>query len=99
MDFIEPYKHILEQYCVAYQVEELYLFGSAAIGDMHANSDVDLMVRFKPIDPALYFENYCSFKSSLESLFARKVDLLEVQTLKNPVLIRSIERSKERVYG
>jgi len=38
-------------------------------------------------------------KENLESLFGRKVDLLEEQTLKNPILIRSINESKELIYG
>ena len=99
MDFIEPYKNTLEQFCAAYQVKELYLIGSAATDGMRLDSDVDLVVSFKTFDPALYFENYLRLKSKLESLFGRKVDLLEAQTLKNPVLIRSIERTKKRIYG
>ena len=40
-----------------------------------------------------------NFKEKLESLFGREVDLLEEQTLKNPILIESINKSKELVYG
>ncbi len=77
----------------------MYVFGSALSDAMNENSDVDLLVRFKPFDLALYFENYMSLKETLKKVFNREVDLLEEQTLKNPFLIRSIERNKELIYG
>ncbi|RZL46469.1 MAG: nucleotidyltransferase domain-containing protein, partial [Pedobacter sp.] len=46
-----------------------------------------------------YFDNYINFKEKLKNLFGRNVDLVEEQTLKNPILIKSINRSKELVYG
>jgi predicted nucleotidyltransferase len=58
-----------------------------------------LLVKFKPIELALYFDNYINFKQNLESLFGRDVDLVEEQTLKNPILIQSINKSKELIYG
>jgi hypothetical protein len=51
------------------------------------------------MDLAKYFQNYMELKENLESLFGRKVDLLEEQTLKNPILIKSINKSKELIYG
>jgi predicted nucleotidyltransferase len=58
-----------------------------------------LLVKFKPIDLARYFDNYIAFKEKLKALFGRDVDLLEEQTLKNPVLIKSINKNKELIYG
>ena len=46
-----------------------------------------------------YFENYIAFKSTLKKIFNREIDLVEEQTLKNPILINSINRNKELVYG
>lgn len=66
---------------------------------MNENSDVDLLVSFKPFDISKYFENYMSLKESLKKLLGREVDLLEEQTLKNPFLIRSINRNKSLIYG
>jgi predicted nucleotidyltransferase len=62
-------------------------------------SDIDFLVKFKDIDLSTYFDNYMNFKSNLENLFGREVDLVEEQTLKNPILINSINKSKELVYG
>ena len=53
----------------------------------------------KKITLSQYFDNYIHFKENLESLFGREVDLLEEQTLKNPILIKSINKSKKLIYG
>ena len=89
----------LRRLCTKYNVEKMYLFGSALTSNFNKESDVDFLVRFKAIDLSMYFDNYIGFKEKLEDLFSRKVDLVEEQTLKNPVLINSINKSKELIYG
>lgn len=89
----------LTRLCTKYNVEKMYLFGSALTSNFNKESDVDFLVRFKDIDLSVYFDNYIGFKEKLEDLFSRKVDLVEEQTLKNPVLINSINKSKELIYG
>ena len=89
----------LKSLCIMYNVEKMYLFGSALTSNFNSTSDVDLLVKFKPIELSQYFDNYMGFKEKLETLFGRGVDLLEEQTLKNPILIQSINRSKELIYG
>lgn len=85
--------------CEKHQVEKLYLFGSAAKGTMTEGSDVDLLVKFKEMKTSEYFENFLVLKNELQGVFGRKIDLVELQTLKNPVLIESINQSKELIYG
>jgi uncharacterized protein len=99
MEFMEPYKQCVAELCDLHRVDRLYMFGSVSRGQMTDESDVDLLVRFKPFDVALYFENYMALKSKLGQLLGREVDLLEEQTLSNPYLIRSIERDKRLIYG
>jgi len=77
----------------------MYLFGSALNSNFNKESDVDLLVKFKVIELSKYFDNYMDFKEKLENLFGRKVDLVEEQTLRNPILINSINKSKELIYG
>lgn len=89
----------LKRLCDAHHVEKMYLFGSALNSNYNAESDVDLLVKFKSIELSGYFDNYFNLKEKLISLFGRKVDLLEEQTLKNPILIKSINNSKQLVYG
>jgi hypothetical protein len=38
-------------------------------------------------------------KNTLEKLLKGNVDLVEEKTLKNPILIRPIDRRKEHIYG
>ncbi|MFM9944127.1 MAG: nucleotidyltransferase family protein [Bacteroidia bacterium] len=89
----------LKKLCIAYNVDKMYLFGSALNSNFNEKSDIDFLVKFKTIELYGYFENYMNFKEKLKTLFGREVDLLEEQTLQNPILIRSINKSKELVYG
>jgi len=89
----------LKRLCNIYNVDKMYLFGSALTSNFTEKSDIDFLVKFKPIELSQYFENYIDFKQNLQSLFGREVDLLEEQALRNPILIKSINRSKELIYG
>jgi len=89
----------LNKLCINYNVEKMYLFGSVLNSNFNKDSDVDLLVKFKEIELTEYFDNYINFKEKLVQLFGREVDLLEEQTLRNPILIKSINSSKELVYG
>lgn len=74
--------------CATHNVDTMYLFGSALTPNFNKNSDIDFLVKFKPIDLFQYFDNYINLKESLQKLFGREVDLVEEQTLKNPILIK-----------
>lgn len=89
----------LKNLCITYHVEKMYLFGSSLTSNFTEKSDIDFLVKFKPIDLYKYFENYIGLKEKLQSLLGRDVDLLEEQTLRNPILIRSIHKSKKLIYG
>ena len=99
MKLIDDHINSLTALCNTYNVEKMYVFGSALHSNFSAKSDIDFLVKFKKIELSKYFENYMDFKESLKKLFDRDVDLLEEQTLRNPILIKSIDRSKELVYG
>ena len=85
--------------CLKHKVYKLFLFGSLSSGIFTEESDIDLLVVFKKIDPEEYADNYFDFKFSLEDLLKRDVDLLEEQAIKNPYLKRSIDSSKRVIYG
>ena len=99
MEILKNHIESLKQLCDAHHVATMYVFGSALRNDFSATSDIDFLVRFKPIAPSGYFDNYMDFKHQLEHLLGRDVDLLEEQALKNPVLINAINRDKAMVYG
>lgn len=89
----------ISELCQKYNVLELDAFGSFVLGKMKPDSDIDFLVKFGKVNPYNYFDNYLGFKDSLKKLLNREIDLVEVQTLKNPILIRSINRSKKNIYG
>ena len=99
MKLIENHIENLKNLCDKYHVDKMYLFGSALNSSFNSKSDIDFLVKFKPIDIAIYFENYTDFKENLKRLFGREIDLVEEQTLKNPILINSIDKNKELIYG
>jgi hypothetical protein len=99
MGIIEKNGGDLKKLCMLYNVDKMYLFGSALTANFNNESDIDFLVKFKSIDLSIYFDNFLGFKENLEKLFGRKVDLIEEQTLRNPILIKSINSSKELVYG
>ncbi|MFL9830491.1 nucleotidyltransferase domain-containing protein [Flavobacterium sp. ST-87] len=99
MGIVDRNMEDLKKLCAMHNVEKMYLFGSALNSNFNKKSDIDLLVKFKSIELSRYFDNYMDFKNNLEKLFGREVDLVEEQTLRNPILINSINKSKELIYG
>jgi predicted nucleotidyltransferase len=97
--YLDNYQNNLPPLCEKYHVERLYAFGSVLTDRFSPDSDVDLIVAFD--DEAIddLFDNLLGFKYSLEQLFNRPVDLLEEQPIRNPILRRSIESTKQLIYG
>jgi len=99
MGLIQEHKNEIIALCEKHKVSDLYVFGSVLKDSFTNESDIDFLVRFGDVDPFEYFDNYLDFKESLENLFERTIDLVEMQTLKNPILKRSIDNKKIKVYG
>jgi predicted nucleotidyltransferase len=99
MGIVEQNMVDLKRLCVLYNVDKMYLFGSVLNSSFNEKSDIDLLVKFKSMELSNYLDNYIGFKENLEVLFGREVDLVEEQTLRNPVLIKSINKSKSLIYG
>ncbi len=86
--------------CERYHVEKLYAFGSACRDDFAEGSDIDLLVHFdKGLALADYLDNYLLLKEELESLFHRKVDLINEKYVKNPYVIKGIEKTRTPIYA
>lgn len=99
MRIIDKNREDLKILCTMYNVEKMYLFGSVLNSTFNKESDIDLLVKFKFVELSKYFDNYMDLKEKLEHLFGREVDLVEEHTLRNPILINSINKSKELIYG
>lgn len=99
MKLIEQNKQKIHQLCKEHYVKQLYLFGSVLTEKFNNQSDIDFLVQFATIDLNNYFDNYMDFKEELESLFNRKVDLIENQAVKNPIFRKVLDREKKMIYG
>ncbi len=85
--------------CQEHKVGKLFVFGSILTNRFNDQSDVDMVVDFDKVDLEDYADNYFDFKYSLEELLGREVDLLEEKAIRNPILKRNIDNSKQLVYG
>ncbi len=99
-EMIEASRSELIALCDRYGVRRLALFGSALRDDFDPRrSDLDLLVEFSPTSPQEHAEAYFGLLENLESLFGRRVDLLELGTVRNPYLRREIEEQQETLYA
>lgn len=87
--------------CRKHRVRTLSVFGSILTDRFNDKSDVDLLVDFEPVDHDTfdYVSNYFDFRDALESLFMRKVDLIEEKGLRNKYFIANVNRTKQMIYG
>ena len=85
--------------CRRYKVKKMALFGSAARGELRPESDVDLLVEFKPKQgPSLW--GLVEMQESLSPLFGgRQVHIASPGILNNPHRRRTIERDLKVLYG
>ena len=89
----------IKSLCNKHKVTRLFVFGSILTENFKKSSDIDLLVDFAGVDLYDYADNYFDFKTSLEKLLKRQIDLLEDKAVKNPYLRKSIDSSKQLIYG
>lgn len=97
---IKKYRKELTDVCNNNQVvNKLYIFGSALSPQFNeAVSDVDVLVETADLSPEEQGESLIALWDNLEELFNRKVDLLTVNSLRNPYLKNEVERTKKLIY-
>jgi hypothetical protein len=64
-----------------YQIDELGIFGSYVRGEETKNSDIDLLVTFKP-EARFGLIKYCKLQNLLSDKLGKKVDLVMKKGLK-----------------
>lgn len=64
-----------------YQIEELGLFGSYVRGEQTENSDIDLLITFKP-EARFGLFTYCHIQNLFSDRLGKKVDLVMKKGLK-----------------
>lgn len=98
MNIIEKNIESLIDLCKQHKVKELYLFGSILTSKFNKDSDIDMLVQFDNVDILEYADNYLDFKERLEKLLGREIDLIENQSIRNPIFRKIVDRDKKIVY-
>lgn len=98
---IYQHKSALEALCQRYNVQTLYVFGSATTDAFNEkSSDADFLVEFRSgLRPEEIGLQLILLETALEELLNRKVDLSIYKTFRNPYFSRSVEASKQVLYG
>ena len=99
MNIVEKNIDKIHELCLKHKVANLFVFGSVLTDRFKKSSDIDFIVDFKDVDLFEYADNYFDFKFSLEDIFKREIDLLEDKAIRNPYLRKTIDSSKQLVYG
>jgi predicted nucleotidyltransferase len=96
---INLYIPTLNILCEQHKVNKLFAFGSVLTNRFNDESDIDMVVDFKDVDLINYVDNYFSLRDALSIALGREIDLLEDKAIRNPVLRRNIDNSKQLIYG
>ena len=84
--------------CRKYGVRKLFLFGSAARGEMKPESDVDLLVEFDPASETSLWD-YPAMQEDFSRLFeGRRVELASPEILRNPFRRKAILPDLKTLY-
>jgi uncharacterized protein len=84
--------------CRRWKVQRLWVFGSAARGELRPDSDIDLMVEFEP-GARVSLWDFVDLQQELAGFVGRDVDLVQEGTIRNPFRKASIERDLQLLYA
>lgn len=87
----------LNEFCRAWKIASLSVFGSALRDDFGPSSDIDLLVDFHP-NAAWDFWQLGELQDQLEAHFGRPVDLVNPENIRNPIKRRRILETQKRIY-
>ena len=95
---IALYQAKIADICKTLAIKRLDLIGSAVRDDFCPDrSDIDVLIEFEGNTDL--FHRYFELKERLESLFGRKVDVIQKNAVKNPYVRETIARDRIPVYG
>ena len=84
--------------CEKYSINELSIFGSSIRGDFTETSDVDILVSFAK-DSEITLFDIMDLEKEFSQLMKRKVDIVEKESLKNPIRKNRILSTREIIYA
>ena len=83
--------------CKKYSVHELSVFGSSIREDFTRNSDIDILVSFEKNSDITLFD-IMDLEKEFSELLSREVDIVEKESLKNPIRRDKILSTREVIY-
>ena len=96
---IEISRSELQEIAKRFHIHRLYLFGSAARGELRPDSDIDLLIEFES-NGAPSMGGMVEIQDAFVKLFhGRKVDVATPSILNNPYRKRAIEKDMEELYA
>ncbi|MDR3076580.1 MAG: nucleotidyltransferase domain-containing protein [Synergistaceae bacterium] len=84
--------------CKKYYINELSIFGSSIRDDFNINSDVDILVSFYHNSNTDLFD-LMNLENEFSQLLNREVDVVEKESLKNPIRKNKILSTREIIYA
>ena len=84
--------------CKEYYIVELSIFGSSIRDDFTPNSDVDILVSFEH-DAKITLFDIMELEKEFSQLLNKKVDIVEKESLKNPIRKNKILSTREIIYA
>lgn len=100
IQILEDHRPDIETLCRRYDVVCLEVFGSAVDDTFDPQkSDIDFLVEFIPLEPGPLATAYFGLLNDLKNLFNRDIDLLTQKAIRNPYLLKSINRTRRAYYA
>jgi len=93
-------KKEIEKFCQAWNVQELQVFGSVTTNNFRPDSDIDIIVDFKPGSVHTLID-LAKMEEELERIFNRRIDLITrraIEQSRNPIRKKAILSTMEQVY-
>lgn len=87
-EILDKLKRYKEEKAAVYGIEAIGIFGSAARGEMRADSDIDICVKLKR--PSFF--NMMAIQEELEAEYGCKVDVVSLGAIMRPVFKKNLER-------
>ena len=91
-------RETIVRFCRRWAITEFALFGSVLRDDFGPDSDVDVLVTFSS-EATWSLVDLVNMREELAVIFARPVDLVEKQALRNPFRRHAILANHEVLYA
>lgn len=97
---LENKRRSIAEICSRHKVKRLDVFGSALNDDFDPKkSDLDLLVEFIQMGSYERVDAYFGLTEDLSSLLGIKIDLVMVDAVKNPYIVRDINSTRQLLYA